>query len=85
MVEYLTKTYGYVVDTLVGHSRGSVVSMLWLCKHRDGAAKHVTRYVNVAGRYRMEVSISSVLLSPPADSDRFGSTYQKVYGKAGSP
>ncbi|RPD62398.1 ectomycorrhiza-regulated esterase [Lentinus tigrinus ALCF2SS1-7] len=54
VVEYLTKTYGYVVDTLVGHSRGSVVSMLWLCKHRDDAAKHVTRYVNVAGRYRME-------------------------------
>ena len=30
--------------------------MLWLCRHKDGYAKDVSRYVNVAGRYRMEVS-----------------------------
>ncbi|KAI0354928.1 ectomycorrhiza-regulated esterase [Trametes cingulata] len=54
VVEYLTKEFGYVIDMLVGHSRGSVVGLLWLCKHRDGASKNVRRYVNVSGRYRME-------------------------------
>ncbi|KAH9854650.1 alpha/beta-hydrolase [Lenzites betulinus] len=54
VVDYLTSQLGYVIDLLVGHSRGSVAGMLWLCKHRDGAAKSVRGYVNVAGRYRME-------------------------------
>ncbi|KAI0372117.1 alpha/beta-hydrolase [Pilatotrama ljubarskyi] len=54
VIEYLTKELGYVIDMLVGHSRGSVVGLLWLCKHRDGASKSVRRYVNVSGRYRME-------------------------------
>lgn len=54
-MDYLTSQLGYVIDLLVGHSRGSVVGMLWLCKHRDGAAKSVRGYVNVSGRYRMEV------------------------------
>ncbi|KAL7280014.1 hypothetical protein ACG7TL_006427 [Trametes sanguinea] len=54
VVEYLTRKYGYVIDTIIGHSRGSVVGALWICKHRDGASKTVRRYVNVAGRYRME-------------------------------
>ncbi|EIW59500.1 alpha/beta-hydrolase [Trametes versicolor FP-101664 SS1] len=54
VVDYLAREFGYVVDMVVGHSRGSVVGMLWLCKHRDGAAKDATRYVNVSGRYRME-------------------------------
>ncbi|KAI1789589.1 ectomycorrhiza-regulated esterase [Ganoderma leucocontextum] len=54
VVAYLQKEYGYAVDMLVGHSRGSVTSLLWLCKHRDDDAKAVTRYVNVCGRYRME-------------------------------
>ncbi|KAI0712203.1 ectomycorrhiza-regulated esterase [Earliella scabrosa] len=54
VVAYLKQEYGYVVDMLVGHSRGSVASMLWLCRHKDGYAKDVSRYVNVAGRYRME-------------------------------
>ncbi|EJF63394.1 ectomycorrhiza-regulated esterase [Dichomitus squalens] len=53
VVAYLQKEYGYVIDMLVGHSRGSVVSLLWICKHRDGDAKTVRRYVNVSGRYRM--------------------------------
>lgn len=55
VVDYLAREFGYIVDMVVGHSRGSVVGMLWLCKHRDGAAKDATRYVNVSGRYRMEV------------------------------
>ena len=55
VVEYLKKEYGYVVEMLVGHSRGSVTALQWLCKHRDEDAKTVTRFVNVSGRYRMEV------------------------------
>ncbi|KAI0670857.1 alpha/beta-hydrolase [Trametes maxima] len=54
VVEYLSKSFGYVVDLVVGHSRGSVVSLLWICKHREGSAKSVRGYVNVSGRYRME-------------------------------
>lgn len=55
VVEYLRKEYGYVVEMLVGHSRGSVTALQWLCKHKDEDAKTVTRFVNVSGRYRMEV------------------------------
>ena len=55
VVAYLRKEYGYVVDMLVGHSRGSVVSLLWICKHREDDSMSVTRFVNVSGRYRMEV------------------------------
>lgn len=55
VVAYLKKEYGYVVDMLVGHSRGSVTALLWLCQHKGDDAKAVTRYVNVSGRYRMEV------------------------------
>ncbi|KAH9933107.1 ectomycorrhiza-regulated esterase [Epithele typhae] len=56
IVAYLAREYGYVVDMLVGHSRGSVVAMLWLCRHRDGPlTRAVRRFVNVSGRYRMEI------------------------------
>ncbi|KAI0632087.1 alpha/beta-hydrolase [Trametes polyzona] len=54
VVDHLTKEFGYIVDMVVGHSRGSVVGMLWLCKHREGAAKNARSFVNVACRYRME-------------------------------
>ncbi|OBZ71716.1 hypothetical protein A0H81_08339 [Grifola frondosa] len=53
VVDYLTKELGYVIDLLVGHSRGSVVSSQWLCMSEQ--AKTVRGFVNVAGRYRMEV------------------------------
>ncbi|KAI0768977.1 alpha/beta-hydrolase [Trametes elegans] len=62
VIEYLTKQLGYVIDMLVGHSRGSVVSLMYLCKHREGAAKEVTRFVNVSGRYRMEKIYSDMEL-----------------------
>lgn len=54
VVQYLSKEFGYVVDLVVGHSRGSVVAMRWLCIAEE--AKHVRGFVNVSGRYRMEVS-----------------------------
>jgi len=52
VVDYLTKEFGYVIDLVVGHSRGSVAGMLWLCQADE--AKHVRGYVNVSGRYRMQ-------------------------------
>jgi hypothetical protein len=51
---YLTTVYGYVIDLVVGHSRGAIASMNWVATSEEG--KGVTGYVNVAGRYRLEVS-----------------------------
>ncbi|PIL22565.1 hypothetical protein GSI_15254 [Ganoderma sinense ZZ0214-1] len=71
VVEYLKKEYGYVVDMLVGHSRGSVVSLMWLCKHKERDATTVTRYVNVSGRYRME-TVSDIMRLHQEQLDRQG-------------
>ncbi|KAG9315683.1 hypothetical protein JVU11DRAFT_3329 [Chiua virens] len=43
--------YGYEIHMLVGHSRGSVAGMYWLCTSEQG--KGVSALVNVSGRYRM--------------------------------
>ncbi|KAK0185723.1 Alpha/Beta hydrolase protein [Armillaria mellea] len=51
VVDYLAKTFGYRVDLIVGHSRGSVVAIRWLCTTEVG--KKVSGFVNVSGRYRM--------------------------------
>lgn len=53
VVAYLTSHYGYEVDLVVGHSRGSVVGMSWCCTSEEG--KKVGGFVNASGRYRMEV------------------------------
>lgn len=54
VVTYLTNgQFGYEVDLLVGHSRGSVVAFHWLCTSEEG--KRVSGFVNVSGRYRMGV------------------------------
>ncbi|EMD39974.1 hypothetical protein CERSUDRAFT_112216 [Gelatoporia subvermispora B] len=50
-VAYLHEHYGYVVDLVVGHSRGSVMGMYWVSISK--AARHVRGYVNASGRYRM--------------------------------
>ncbi|KAI0265547.1 ectomycorrhiza-regulated esterase [Gloeopeniophorella convolvens] len=52
VVANLTQEYGYVVDLLVGHSRGSIAAMRWLCTSEEG--KHVSGFVNVSGRYKMD-------------------------------
>lgn len=54
VVEYLKATYGYVIDFVVGHSRGSLVGMRWICTSEDG--KKISAFVNVSARYRMRVS-----------------------------
>ncbi|KIJ17869.1 hypothetical protein PAXINDRAFT_175606 [Paxillus involutus ATCC 200175] len=51
VVAHLRTTYGYEIDMVVGHSRGSVVGMYWLCTSEEG--KRVRALVNVSGRYRM--------------------------------
>ena len=53
MVDFLKSQYGYVVDLVVGHSRGSIVAFRWMATSEDG--KGVSAFVNVSGRYRMEV------------------------------
>jgi uncharacterized alpha/beta hydrolase family protein len=53
VVSYLRNTYGYEIDVVVGHSRGSVVGMYWLCTSEEG--QHARAMVNVSGRYRMDV------------------------------
>ncbi|KAL4080798.1 Alpha/Beta hydrolase protein [Scleroderma citrinum] len=51
VVAFLRNTYGYEIDMIVGHSRGSVVGIHWLCTSEEG--KHVSAMINVSGRYRM--------------------------------
>lgn len=53
VVAYLTQEYGYKIDLLVGHSRGSIVAMRWLCTSDEG--KDVGGFVNVSARYKMDV------------------------------
>lgn len=54
VVDYMIKEFGYVVDLIVGHSKGSLSGMRWVCVSPQ--ASSVRGFVNVSGRYRMEVS-----------------------------
>ena len=56
---YLSQEYGYIVDIIIGHSRGSVVAMKWITSSTE--ASKVRGFVNVSGRYRMEVRICLVI------------------------
>lgn len=51
---FLSSRYGYHVDLVVGHSRGANVGIYWCCMTEEG--RSVRAFVNVSGRYRMEVS-----------------------------
>ncbi|KIP05369.1 hypothetical protein PHLGIDRAFT_128928 [Phlebiopsis gigantea 11061_1 CR5-6] len=51
VVKYLTAQFGYVIDLLVGHSRGVVTAFRWMCIAQEAAS--VRGFVNVSGRYRM--------------------------------
>lgn len=53
-VAFLNSHFGYVVDLVVGHSRGSVAAMRWVCVTKEGQG--VRAFVNASGRYRMRVS-----------------------------
>jgi hypothetical protein len=54
VVDYLNSTYGYSVELLIGHSRGSITAFRWLSVSEK--ARTVSSFVNVSGRYRMSVS-----------------------------
>jgi uncharacterized protein len=54
VAEYLKIKFGYKIDMLVGHSRGSVAALYWICNSEDG--RRVSAMVNVSARYRMQVS-----------------------------
>ena len=64
VVQYLTREYGYVIDLVVGHSRGSVAGMIWLCRYPKEETGTVRGFVNVSGRYRMSVSEVSTCTAP---------------------
>ncbi|KAH9936277.1 ectomycorrhiza-regulated esterase [Fomitopsis serialis] len=53
VVRYLVREYGYVIDTIIGHSRGSVVGIVWLSRYPKEEAGSVRGVVNVSGRYRL--------------------------------
>ncbi|KAJ7727371.1 Alpha/Beta hydrolase protein [Mycena metata] len=58
VAQYLKNVYGYSIATVVGHSRGSVVAMRWLCM-APPEALDVTTFVNASGRYRMAKVLES--------------------------
>lgn len=53
VVDFLKSAYGYIIELLVGHSRGSIVAFKWLAATEDG--RKVPAFVNASGRYRMAV------------------------------
>lgn len=59
VVNYLSTTYGYKVDLVVGHSRGSIVAMRWMCTTNEG--QQVSAFVNLSGRYRTQVHLIAAL------------------------
>jgi len=54
VVKHLESKYGYVVTTMVSHSKASMVTMRYSCTYAEAAA-NVKYFVNVSGRYRMRV------------------------------
>ncbi|KNZ73069.1 hypothetical protein J132_01299 [Termitomyces sp. J132] len=58
VVDYLKSTYGYVIDLVVGHSRGAMTAIRWICTTDEG--RNISGFVNASGRYRMH--------SPAADA-----------------
>jgi len=57
VAEYMKQNYGYDVVMIIGHSRGSICGCKWLCAGSE-ETKSVRMFVNVSGRYRMDVSFS---------------------------
>lgn len=59
VAQYLQTNYGYNIELVVGHSRGSVVAMRWIATTEMG--RRVQGFVNVSGRYRMEVRTAIIM------------------------
>jgi len=62
VVDYLKINYGYKIDLVVGHSRGSIVAFKWICTTEEG--KNISGFVNASGRYRMRVSTGFQTVDP---------------------
>ncbi|KAF9522581.1 ectomycorrhiza-regulated esterase [Crepidotus variabilis] len=58
VVNFLKHNYDYVIELVVGHSRGSIIAFRWLTTSEDG--RNVPAFVNASGRYRM----SKILETP---------------------
>ncbi|KAG6919610.1 hypothetical protein DXG01_003474 [Tephrocybe rancida] len=60
VVEYLKSTYGYIVDLVVGHSRGSLVGIRWACTSQDEtpAAAVWKAHFDKQGYYDWSVSVA---------------------------
>ncbi|EIN12490.1 ectomycorrhiza-regulated esterase [Punctularia strigosozonata HHB-11173 SS5] len=70
VADYLIKEFGYVIDLLVGHSRGSIIGYRWVCTAEE--AKTVRGFVNCSGRYRMHKML-----------ERFNTTYKEQFEARG--
>ncbi|KAG7439685.1 uncharacterized protein BT62DRAFT_983375 [Guyanagaster necrorhizus] len=55
VTEYLTTYFGYHIDLIVAHSRGTILAVRWLCTTEEG--KSVSGFVNVSGRYRIRTKV----------------------------
>lgn len=55
VTEYLARELGYVIDIVIGHSKGSVAGMRWASTSPQ--ASSLRGFVNISGRYRMEASL----------------------------
>ncbi|KAJ7681511.1 ectomycorrhiza-regulated esterase [Mycena rosella] len=57
VARYMQSVYGYVIDLVVGHSRGSIVGMRWLATAPE--ARSVSAFINASGRYRMSAAVQA--------------------------
>ncbi|XP_006462461.1 hypothetical protein AGABI2DRAFT_72188 [Agaricus bisporus var. bisporus H97] len=53
VVSYLKAKYGYEIELIVGHSRGSLVAFRWISTTEEG--RKVSAFINVSARHRMRV------------------------------
>ena len=63
----MKREYGYTTTVLIGHSRGSIVTCKWIASGSK-ETQDVEAFVNVSGRFRMEVcSVTCTLLMSRSD------------------
>ncbi|KAK0443848.1 hypothetical protein EV421DRAFT_1803722 [Armillaria borealis] len=55
VTDYLKAHFGYQINLVIGHSRGAVLAVRWLCTSEDG--KKVSGFVIVSATYRMKARI----------------------------
>lgn len=55
VVAFLSTELGYIVDLIIGHSRGAIVAFKWISSTPEG--RRVSYFVNCSGRNRTKVNI----------------------------